>query len=206
MTNLNRRELLQRVAYLMGGALSSSAIAGVLSGCAAHANEQWKPLLFTQPQADLVSAIAEIIIPRTDTPGAKEVGVPAFIDLILKDAYRKAERERFFAGLKDFEALSLRQHRQSFLSLTPEQQQGLVQRVHDDAVDIERKRAARTGPPQRPFILMMKELTLLGFFTSQVGATQVLQHESIPGRYQACVPLKEAGNGKAWAMEANLPF
>src|SRR2546421_409751 len=59
---------------------------------------------------------------------------------------------------------------------------------------------------QRPFILMTKELALLGFFTSRVGATQVLQYVATPGSYQACVPLAQAGNGKTWAVEPGGRF
>jgi hypothetical protein len=53
---------------------------------------------------------------------------------------------------------------------------------------------------------MTKELTLLGFFTSQVGATQVLQYVAVPGSYHACIPLEEAGNGKTWAVQPGIEF
>jgi gluconate 2-dehydrogenase gamma chain len=60
--------------------------------------------------------------------------------------------------------------------------------------------------PARPFILTMKELTLLGYFTSEVGATQILQYLPVPGRQQGCIPLHEAGNGKTWALETSYRF
>jgi len=60
--------------------------------------------------------------------------------------------------------------------------------------------------PPRPFIITMKELTLLGFFTSQVGATQILQYLPVPGRLQGCIPVSEAGNGKTWAVETSYRF
>jgi gluconate 2-dehydrogenase gamma chain len=60
--------------------------------------------------------------------------------------------------------------------------------------------------PVRPFILTMKELTLLGFFTSEVGATQILQYLPVSGRLQSCIPLSEAGNGKTWALETSYRF
>ena len=58
----------------------------------------------------------------------------------------------------------------------------------------------------RPFILTMKELTLLGFFSSAVGATQILQYLPVPGRFLSCIPLSEAGNGKTWALETSYIF
>jgi hypothetical protein len=82
--------------------------------------------------------------------------------------------------------------------------------VHDAAAAAEKARDAANDVPaskrKRPFVLMMKELTLLGFFTSQVGATQVLQYEAVPGGFQACVPVAAAGNGKTWATETSLRF
>lgn len=202
---MNRRELIQHVAYLMGGAVSAPAILGVLSGCTARANANWTPQVLTGPQADLVAEVAEIIIPRTDTPGAKDVGVPAFIDAMLKDAYTAADRSRYIAGLSELDAAAQLEHQGRFINLEPEQQRSLVQRVHDEAVTHER---TLTTPAQlaRPFILMTKELTLLGFFTSQVGATQVLQYDPVPGAFRGCVPLAEAGNGKTWASETSTRF
>jgi hypothetical protein len=81
-----------------------------------------------------------------------------------------------------------------------------VQRVHDDAVAVERALTSSPAYLTRPFILMTKELTLLGFFTSQVGATQVLQYDPVPGAFHGCVPLAEAGNGKTWALETSTRF
>jgi hypothetical protein len=80
--------------------------------------------------------------------------------------------------------------------------------VHDEAAAAEKTQADEVPPSERkrPFVLMMKELTLLGFFTSQVGATQVLQYEPVPGKFQPCVPVAKAGNGKTWANETSLRF
>ena len=107
-TVMSRRDAIRHVALLMGGAVSAPAILGLLSGCSAEpdadADAEWKPKFLTQAQGALVAEVAEIMIPRTDTPGARDVGIPAFIDTMLKDAYSKDEQERFVAGLADFEA------------------------------------------------------------------------------------------------------
>jgi hypothetical protein len=94
--------------------------------------------------------------------------------------------------------------------LQPGQQLSFLQQQHDAAVAAEKGQDAAKDVPvsqrKRPFVLMMKELTLLGFFTSQVGATQVLQYEAVPGEFKPCVPVAEAGNGKTWATETSLRF
>lgn len=193
---MNRREALKRTAWVMGGVVSAPAIMGILKGCKAEPKLDWKPEFLSQDQAGIVSEVAEIIIPKTDTPGAKEVGVPGFIDNIIKDCFSKEDQERFTTGLVSFNEEAQKAYGDAFVDLEPEQQQEFVKKVHDEAIKAEQT----TQPaPKRPFILMMKELTMLGFFTSKVGATQVLQYDPVPGAYKGCIPVSEAGNGKTWA-------
>ena len=203
---MNRREALQQVAWLMGGAISAPAVLGVLNGCAPQADSDWKPVFLSGEQGALVAEITEIILPRTDTPGAKDIGVPAFIDTMLRDAYPKEDQARFIAGATEFEAQSQREHGQAFRKLEPAQRAALVQSVHDAATRAELQSALPVSQLRRPFILMTKELALLGFFTSKAGATQVLQYDPIPGAFHACIPVAQAGNGKTWAVETSTRF
>lgn len=202
---MNRREAIRQVAWLMGGAISAPALLSILNGCTAKPVAGWKPLFLTEEQGALVADVAEIMIPRTDTPGAGEVGIPAFIDVVLKDAYPKADQDRFIAGLQEFNAQAFAQHGDAFLKLEPAQRRASVQAANDVAVAAERAYKGNEPWP-RPFMLMTKELALLGYFTSQVGATQVLQYNPVPGPYRGCVELAKAGNGKTWATEPRLRF
>ena len=202
---MNRREALQRAAWLMGGTLSAPALFDVIDRCIAKEMPDWKPAIFTQAQADLVGAVADIIIPRTTTPGATDVGVTALIDTLLKDVYSANDRDRYLAGLAEFDAAAQHTYRKSFVSLDRVQQSILVHQFHDPAVAAERQHNhPEDAPLQRPFILMTKELTLVGFFCSYPGATQVLQYDAIPGAWHACVPLSDTGNGKTWATEPGI--
>ena len=206
---MNRRELIQRVAWLMGGAISAPAVLGMLNGCSPKPGAKWHPAFLSNDEGAIVEEVADLILPRTDTPGARDVGVPAFIDAILKDAYPADDQSRFISGLKDFDSEAQRAHGKPFLALPQAQRLAYLQQVHDAAAAAEKTQADNDVPTEerkRPFVLMMKELTLLGFFTSQIGATQVLQYEAVPGGFQACIPLAQAGNGKQWATETSLRF
>jgi hypothetical protein len=208
---MNRRELIRRVAVLMGGAISAPAVLGVLSGCSPKpSGASWNPQFLSKQEGAIVEEVAELIVPRTDTPGARDVGVPAFIDVILKDAYPSEDQARFVSGLKDFDSEAQRAHGKPFLELSQAQRLAFLQKTHDVAATAEHAQADADDVPaaerKRPFVLMMKELTLLGFFTSEVGATQVLQYVAVPGGFQACIPLAQAGNGKQWATETSLRF
>ena len=234
---MNRRELLQRVAWLMGGAVSAPTVLAVLNGCSRKQSAS-APLVFDETQRAIIAEVAEIIIPRTDTPGATDVGVPRFIESMLQDAFPSEDQQSFVSGLQDFAAAAQRAHGKPFLKLSQPQRVAFAQSVHDSAVaEAQARRQKRRDwrkvedegmvpvgklrsikkqlttmlhgdakRSERPFILTMKELTLLGFFTSEFGTTQILQYLPVPGRLQGCIPLSEAGNGKTWAVETSYKF
>jgi hypothetical protein len=191
---LDRREALRRAALLLGGALSASAIAGVVAGCEARRvpDDAWQPRALTSDQADLVATIAEHIVPETDTPGARAVGVHRFIDAMLAESYLPEQRRRFLAGLRDLDARATRSCGHPFLRCPTEQQRALLDQVDRETF------AAAPGVPDDPVFRTLKELTLLGYYTSEVGATRELHHAPLPGRFQGCVPLAEIG--RTWAV------
>jgi gluconate 2-dehydrogenase gamma chain len=199
---MNRREAIQRTAMVLGYAISAPALAGVLNGCKATPELTYKPLFFTEDQALTLSELAEIIIPKTATPGAKEAGVPAFIDSMVKEVYKKEDQDKFLKGLTEFEEDAQKSYGSSFGACKAEERVALFKKHHDAAIA-----SMGTGGPtgwwntsggeDKPFVLKVKELTLLGFFTSEPGATQVLQYNAVPGPFKGCVPLAEVG--KAWA-------
>ena len=199
---MNRREAIQHTAMALGYAVSGPALIGVLKGCKAAPEVAFKPVFFTNEQAAAIAELSEIIIPKTETPGAKDAGVPVFIDSMLKEVYSKEEQDKFLKGLDEFDAEAKKEYGDSFASCKHEDQVALFKKHHDAAVS-----AMGTGGPtgwwntgggvDKPFVLKIKELTLLGFFTSEPGATQVLQYNQVPGPFQGCVPLAQVG--KAWA-------
>jgi gluconate 2-dehydrogenase gamma chain len=192
---IDRREALRKTALLMGAAVSASAMAGLLNGCKATPDLTYKPVFFTEDQARLVSELADIIMPKTDTPGAKELGVPNFIDKMLNECYKKEDQDRFVSGLTAFDEEAKKAFGNSFIYCKPEDQTKHI--TNTLRVAIEEKKSNPTA--KHPFIFMTKELTMLGYFSTEIGATQVLQYEAVPGAYKGCIPLKEAGNGKTWA-------
>ena len=175
----------------MGSVLSASAISGVMSGCKAEPKIDWKPQFFTIDEGSIMEAIAERIIPRTDTPGAKDTGVPAFIDTMMAEFYQGKEKIACREGLKKAETDAKAAYGKSFVSLAPEQQDELLTKLDQAAYAEGRDRK------EPDFFRMMKELTILGFCTSEVGATEFLKYDPVPGDYKGCIPYTEVGG--AWA-------
>jgi gluconate 2-dehydrogenase gamma chain len=199
---MDRREAIQRAAMIMGYAITGPALVGVLNGCKASPEITFKPEFFNESQASLVSLVSEIIIPKTETPGAIDAGVPSFIDQMLKNIYTKEAQDKFLKDLTAFDEGARESHGDTFLECNDEQRLSYFTQQHNDAI----KNSGGGGSTgwwnagvgnTKPFILELKELTLLGFFTSEPGATQVLQYKQVPGPFQGCVPL--ATVGKTWA-------
>jgi gluconate 2-dehydrogenase gamma chain len=192
---MNRREALQRAAWVLGYTISVPTMSAVLNGCTAKPELGFTPSFLTADQAALVAEVSEIIIPKTDTPGAKDVGVPQFIDTLVRDCYKKEDQENFLKGLDEFDKGAKDAYGDAFVDLDAEKQVEYVTKVHSDMIAATKGVDMRDKP--RPFMHSMKELTVVGFFTSEPGATQVLQYEPVPGAYKGCIPLAEVG--KTWA-------
>lgn len=198
---MNRREAIQRTAMMLGYAVTGPAMVGVLNGCKASPELPFNPKFLTADQAQLVVALSEVIMPKTDTPGAVEAGVPQFIDDMLLSVYTQADKDRLAKGLAAFDEEAKSTYGDSFASAKKEDQIALVKKHHDELAGKSGDSSAgwwrASGGGEKPFMVEMKELILLGFFTSQPGATQVLQYNQSPGPYKGCVPLAEVG--KTWA-------
>jgi hypothetical protein len=187
-----RRELLRRAAWMLGGAISAPAALAILEGCSVRESTDsasWVPKFLQPQQGKVIAEIAEIIIPKTATSGAADAGVPAFIDLVLADVYPKEAQDRFNAGYAVFEA-GAKANGKAFLEQELAQRVAFVQHSLDSALS--------AGHDQKPFILMVRELTLLGFFSSRVGIVENMDYVAVPTAYHGCVPLSRMKKHVYW--------
>ena len=194
---MDRRELIQKAAMLLGGAVSASAMSGVLAGCVSTpSSSSDKQTFFTPAEMKTATAVADQILPRTDTPGALDVGVPAFMDRMMAGYYQDKQRRILRDGLVRMDKDAMAANGAVFAALTPDQQVALM-KVYDREA-YEQNRRNTTNPNADPhFFRILKELTIVGFCTSEVGATKFLNYAAIPGPLRSDVPYSEIG--KAWA-------
>ena len=191
--DMTRREALRRTAGLLGGVVSTPVWSGLLSGCSAPGGD-WSPSVLTPDQVDTVRRMADLIIPETDTPGAVAAGVHRFVDTLLADGFAAADREAFLAGLDDLDARCQNAYEATFVDLEPPLQKAVVAEMDDETFGAG---AAEWHPDRPPFFRVMKELTLVGYYTSEIGASQELKINVVPGRYDGVVPFDEIG--RAWS-------
>lgn len=192
---MDRRDALKNVALLMGGALTASTLSVMMEGCT-HQLRTGKGTVFSDEEKKMVGLMADIIIPRTDTPGAADAGVPEFIVMMMQECYPDKDQQEFHDGLAAFDQFCRKQYGGAFLELSPDKQleavTALDKQVLSKQSSDEEKEAHNFG-----FYRKLKELTLLGFFTSEPGATKTLRFVQVPGRYDGCVPYHTGE--KAWA-------
>lgn len=194
--NISRQEALKRMGVLMGGLVLTPAALSILQSCSSESGVEWEPVLFTGEQARVVTVTAGTIMPTGENPGAVKLGVPKFIEEMVNKVYKDKDQKRFVEGLDAYSALAQKKYGKSLAECTDEQQFAFVSQQNRMMVEADQKQDENT----RYFFENIKRLTLVGYFNTKVGATQVLQHQAVPGSYKGCIPLEEAGNGKTWAV------
>jgi hypothetical protein len=184
---MNRRDALKSVILMMGGTMVGANV--ILTGCAPE--DQIVGLEFSPKDIAFLDEIGEAIIPTTDTPGAKAVGIGEFMVMMVKDTYNSEQQTAFVDGLnfirKDFKSSA----GNDFMEATLDERTAYLN-------ELKTKSNANAEDKNAGVIKMLQDLTVLGYFTSEVGATQQLRYYEVPGKYDPCIEYKPGD--KAYAI------
>jgi hypothetical protein len=192
---VTRREAIRRVSALFGGAALVGQSAW-LAGCEGTYYAR-RGTLFVPDEVALLDEIADTILPATKTPGAKAAQVGSFIAMMVTDTYDPREQRIFRDGLETLERESRAQNGGGYIAASPAQRVELLERLDREAIEYMRM----PGSGDRPhYFRMIKELTLLGYFTSEIGCTQAMRYVETPGRFDPCTTYTVGD--KAWAPHA----
>lgn len=226
---ITRREAIRRTVLLLGGAAligcqRSEDVAAVAEKVAGALPEG--PIgQFSLQDVAYLDEIAETIVPKTKTPGAKDAKCGAFIALMVTDCYGPDERKTFLDGMRRVDEAAKKTANAAFMQATPEQRLAVLsafdRQAHREAYEEQVKSREQKGLTELPpydagdadpaaateeasepsgsatFFRMMKELTMLGYFTSEIGSTQVLRYVAVPGRFDPCADY--VAGTPAWA-------
>lgn len=178
---MDRKEAVQYISLLLGGTLVGAN--SFLTGCKTGDKQ-----LFSKEDQAYLDEIAETILPETKTPGAKAAQVGQFMIVMVTDCYDEKEKEIFRDGMKKINSLSETKFGKSYLKSTAGQRHELLVQI-----DLEQKQYMKDKKEDEPahYLRIMKELTLLGYFTSKPGCTQAKRYMPVPGKYIGCVPYKK---------------
>ena len=201
---MNRREALQLLAATTAVGLATPKVFAILRDARALLQTQPGCRTLCPDQNEIVTAIAEMIIPRTETPGAADAGVPAFIDLIVTEWYTDEQRARFREGLADIDVRAHRRFTKDFVECSPAQQAEILIELGAMMIADAKltKRQTETDDETNPrdnFYQTLRSLILTGYYTSEAGATAELNYQIIPDRVDLCADSgagKQARNGE----------
>ena len=192
---MKRRDAISQIALLLGGAFTAPTLMAmdVRNGNSSIAASDFS---LSDAQRKIVSAVAEHIIPRTSTPGAIDTGVPSFIEMMLQDCYKKPEQYSFLKGVNDLA-------KANFLAQPASSQVAMLTLLEANTTDLMKNYSQKKikvgdnidkdtleGANGVPFWRLMKELTLLGYYTSEKGAQASFVYEPTPGKYELITDMK----------------
>jgi hypothetical protein len=211
---MDRRELLKLVALATGGVVIGGEV--FLTGCKTAAKADAG---FTAAHIALLDEVGETIIPATTTPGAKAAQIGEFMKIMVTDCYTEKQQTAFTNGIAALEEACKKANSKSFMECTPQQRHDFLVSLEKEAKEFDKKRDEEDKPKKEAhekansalpwkdqtefewspshYYTLMKQLTLLGFFTSKTGMTETLRHVPVPGRYDGEMPY--AKGDKAWA-------
>ncbi|MBK8494302.1 MAG: gluconate 2-dehydrogenase subunit 3 family protein [Ferruginibacter sp.] len=187
---MQRRELIKMIAVITGSAVIGADI--FLAGC-----KNKKDDFFNEDDIDFFDEVAETIIPKTNTPGAKDAATGKFMALYAAGCYDETNREILRDGISKLNEAAKQKYDAGFMKIDPAQSQALLTEIDSEAKKYNVQNTGGEKGKTLHYFTLMKQLTLLGFFTSEAGATQVLRYNPVPGKYEGCVDYKTGET--AWA-------
>jgi hypothetical protein len=195
-TGLTRREVIVR-ALTAAGATTVLGSSTLLGACASTGSARSSASSFSPEEIAWLDEVAETLLPETDTPGAKAAAVGAFVAIMVTDCYDPGEQRVFRSGMTELEGRCRERFGAGVLSAGPSQRLELL-----EALDAEQLAYMSNRAPGAPphYFRQMKELMLLGYFTSEIGYTQALRYAETPGNFEPCV--EHAPGERLWARHA----
>lgn len=189
---MNRREALSRVALLLGGTVIGAEF--FLSGCKTNSSVNTENL-FEKDTLAFMNEAAETILPQTSTPGAKAADVGSFMAVMVRDCYTERDQKAFKEGLTKLDKSCKEKYGKGFMEAGSEQRTALLIQLEKEA---QAYNNSKKKEESNHYFTMIKQLTLLGYFTSELGCTQALRYLPVPGKYVGDYPYKKGD--KAWAL------
>lgn len=209
---MERRELLKMIAILTGGTVIGGDL--FLSGCTSGSSTGGKE--FSAGNIALLDEVGETIMPTTSSPGAKAAKIGEFMKLMVTDCYNQDQQKVFTEGMAGFDEACKKASGKTFMDSNPAERKAFLITLEKEAKEYNKKRdenqkAAKEKAEQvmdpdfvsapSHYYTMMKQLTLLGYFTSEIGCKEVLRWDPklpVPGHYDGALPYKKGD--KAWAI------
>lgn len=197
---MDRRSALKKTGLLAGAAVAMPTILSLLQSCENEPRLTWKPEFFTKEEATTIGTLVEMILPRTDTPGALDVKVDVFIDKVISQTYDQEGQQNMRNEITTFNNRCKEKFGTIFASLDVSKRNEILKAEEKSSGKFNPGIWGATIGNQEPigFYRSMKSMAIWAYFTSEEIGEKVLSYDPIPGNYEPCKPLSEIGN--RWSL------
>lgn len=193
---MKRRDALKQTTLIFGYTVTAGSLGSILSGCKQSANAKWNSSIFGEDEVKSLSKIVDLMLPATDTPGALELGIDQFVDQCVTRIFNKEDQEQLAKDLVSFNQTCKEDYGNIVADCSAENQHKIMAALEKSITEVPPSFWGQSIDENAviPFYSHIKELTLLGYFTSERIGKEELSHLPIPGEYLGCIPLSEVGN------------
>jgi hypothetical protein len=197
---MDRRKALQRTALLSGASILMPSMLSLFQSCKKENRLDWKPMFLKEDEAKTISALVDMILPRTETPGALDVKADMFIDKVFAETYDTTGQENIRAEITAFNAECKKKLGAIFIDLSEADRTKVLQEAEATSGKFNPGVWGVSVGKQKPigFYRSMKSMAIWAYFTSEEMGEKVLSYDPNPGNYEPCKPLSEVRN--RWSL------
>lgn len=197
---MDRRSALKKTGLFAGAAVAMPSILSILQSCKNEKRVNWQPLFFTPVEVKTVSTLVDMVLPRTDTPGALDVKVDVFIDRVIAKTYDKDGQQNLRDEIAEFNSGCEKKYGDTFHKLDQEQRSAVLASAEKTSGKFNPNIWGKTVGDQKPigFYRAMKSMAIWAYFTSEEIGENVLSYLPVPGAYDGCTPVAQIG--KRWSL------
>ena len=197
---MDRRNALKKTGLLAGAAVAMPSLLSLLQSCKNEPRLTWQPEFFTSGEASTISAIVDMILPRTDTPGALDVKVDVFIDRVIARTYDEKGQQKMRDDIAAFNADCKADFGSVFAELDEAKRTEVLKQAEKSSGKFNPSVWGKTVGDQEPigFYRALKSTAIWAYMTSEEMGENVLSYDPVPGNYEPCKPVSEVGN--RWSL------
>jgi len=197
---MDRRKVLQQTGLLAGASILMPSVVSLFQSCETVSRSDWKPLFFNVEESQTISALLDMILPRTETLGALDVKADVFIDKVIAATYNEADQKHIRSEIASFNLVCKEKYHGTFIELSKADRIKVLQQVEATSGKFNSGVWGTGVGDQEPigFYRSMKSMAIWAYFTSEEIGENVLNYDPIPGKYEPCKPLSEIGN--RWSL------
>ena len=206
---MDRREALKGLTLGLGYMVATPTLIGVLNSC--QSTEQpWETMFFDSLEKKIVPVLTDVILPADDTPGGIDIDLPKFADMMIKEVWTAGQQSKFREGirlfaqkagaiddsdLKKLKEVDIEKEFKSLFDLEEDKKEQVLNMIKADRSAVSQHNL--DDYLMYGSLIELRNLLLLGYFSSEKIGKEVLTFDPIPGQYRSCMPVSEVGNSYA---------